>query len=69
MAVTTFLRITQVCGQEFVKPQIYNQEGRQITEEPYINTVIRTVDSETCMLNFFNKMLFYEGVGEWFKGF
>lgn len=33
-------------------------------EAPYIDHVIRTMDSEICMLNQFHKMLFFEGVGK-----
>jgi len=35
-----------------------------VTEEPFVNVVIRTVDSETCLLDPVYKLVFYEGLGK-----
>ena len=52
-----------MCGPEFVKYQCVNINNRTSSEEPFVNVVLRTVESETCMLSPFQKLIFYEGLG------
>ncbi|KAL4493983.1 hypothetical protein ABPG72_022000 [Tetrahymena utriculariae] len=68
MAVNTFLTVSQKCSEEFVKVQ---QEKTQVSKnqtkmnetEPYIQTLIRTIDEKAAVLEPQYRLTFYEAIG------
>jgi len=55
-ACETFLRISIKCGEQFT---VVN-EGE---DEPYINTLVRTIKDDTQDLTNYQKLMFYEAIG------
>lgn len=55
-ACETFLRISIKCGEQFT---IVNDEE----EEPYINTLVRSIKEDTNDLTNYQKLMFYEAIG------